>query len=170
MKRTLLAICLLVSSACMGQEKVNPTTEFTIGGKVKTELKVTLADLGQYETRNVPDMAITNHLGELKRTAKGLKGILLKDILGKTDIQAENPKVLSEFFIACIASDGYKIVFSWNELFNTATGNNVYVIVEMDGIKIGEMKDRILLVSTTDFKTGRRFLKSLQKINIQRVD
>jgi hypothetical protein len=43
-----------------------------------------------------------------------VKGVLLKDILIKVEIDAETPKVLSEYYFVCIASDNYKVVFSWN--------------------------------------------------------
>ena len=64
----------------------------------------------------------------------------------------------------------YKAVNSWNELFNTETGNNIYVALEKDGQPIEKMGSRILIVTTTDFKTGRRNLKCLDKILVRRVE
>lgn len=150
-------------------QKKKATNGFIITGKVKSEKKITLSDLTQYVSKKIGDITITNHLGAIKGTAKDLKGVLLKDILGKIEFQADNPKVLSEFFITCVASDGYKIVFSWNELFNTETGNNAYIITEKEEIKAVDMEDRVLLISATDFKTGRRYLKGLEKIIVERV-
>jgi hypothetical protein len=169
MKTRLMFVLLFASSLIYGQEKTIPTSDFTISGQVKAELKVSLTDFSSYEVKNIGDVKITNHLGAEKSIAKGMKGILLKDLLNKVEFQAENPKVLSEFYFSCVASDGYKVVFSWNELFNTETGNHVFIVTEKDGIKAADLPERILLISTTDFKTGRRYLKSLAKIIVERV-
>ena len=171
MVRTITCIVLLLSSVALhGQVKVNPTEAFTVSGKIKKEVNFTINDLQAYESEKIPDVVISNHLGEAKGTSKNLKGILLKDILAKVEFNTESPKVLSEFYLTCIASDGYKVVFSWNEIFNTATGDNLYLITAKDGKELKDMDDRILIISTTDFKTGRRNVKGLAKIIVDRVD
>ena len=98
-----------------------------------------------------------------------MKGVLLKDILEKTEIDSESAKVLSEYYIVCIASDNYKVVFSQNEIFNSNTGNSVYILTEQDGKPASALDNRIALVSPKDQMTGRRYVKSLQKIVIERV-
>ena len=60
-------------------------------------------------------------------------------------------------------------MFSWNEIFNTETGNNLYIITEEDGKKMNEMDESILIASTKDFKT-RRYIKGLEKIIVERAD
>ena len=170
MKKPFLLLIFISVQFAFAQRKVEPTDQFTISGKVKTELKFTLADLESYETKVIPDIMVTNNSGEVKSTAKGLKGIPLKIILEKLEFPIEKPKELNEFYFTFIASDGYKVVFSWNEVFNTETGNNIYIVTEKDGKKIKEMEDRILIVTTTDFKTGRRHIKGLEKIVVSRVE
>ena len=166
----LFFLLLISGQFVFAQRKVTPTEQFTISGKIKTELKFTLADLNAYETKAIPDIVITNNNGEAKGTAKKLKGILLKSILEKIEFPIEKPKELNEFYFTFIASDGYKAVFSWNEIFNTETGNNIFIITEKDGKKINEMEDRILIITATDFKTGRRHIKGLEKIIVSRVE
>jgi len=46
------------------------------------------------------------------------------------------------------------VVFSWNEIYNTDTGIGMYVITEKNGKKMCEMDERILAISSRDFKTG----------------
>ncbi len=152
-----------------GQEKVNPTDTLKISGRIKNEKIFTLSDLDAYPKNNIEDLVITNPKGETKGTAKNIKGVLLKTVLEKIELQADKPKELNEFYFVFIASDGYKVVFSWNEIFNTETGNNLYIITEMDGKKIKEMDQRILLAATRDFITGRRYIKGLQNIIIEQT-
>jgi hypothetical protein len=58
---------------------------------------------------------------------------------------------------------------SWNEIFNSNTGNSVYILTEQDGKPASALDNRIALVSPKDQMTGRRYVKSLQKIVIERV-
>ena len=93
----------------------------------------------------------------------------MKDLLGSVDFKSESPKTVSEFYLTLIASDGYKVVFSWNEIFNTEVGDHTYLITEKDGKKIQDLNERILVLSASDYKTGRRYIKGLQEIVVGRV-
>ena len=162
-----IAVCLIVGVANAQQIKV--TSSFTVSGEVFSPLTVSVMDLKKWKTVAMGDLVITNHLGEKKSEASGLKGILLKEILETVEIKSENPKVLSEYYFVFVASDGYKVVYSWNELFNTSVGESVYLVTEKNGKTITEMDDSILVVSTKDFKTGRRNVKGLASIEVRRV-
>ncbi len=105
----------------------------------------------------------------LKKEYKNVKGVLLTDLLKDVHITVESPKQLSEFYFVFKATDGYTVVFSWNELFNTETGNSVFVVVETDGKSQQTAPEKILLISTKDFKTGRRHIKGLQSIEVKRA-
>ena len=132
-------------------------------------MTVALADLSSYKTNLIDSIVITNHLGEKRSTLKKVKVVLLKDILDKVEIDAENHKVLSEYYFVCIASDNYKAVFSWNELFNSEVGKSVYIITGQDGQWAYLLDNRIALVSPKDQMTGRRYVKGLQRIVVERV-
>lgn len=151
------------------QIKLTPTDKFTIEGKVKHSLSISLADLDTFKIKSLPDLVITDHMGTRKHNITGLKGVLLKDVLSKADIDAENPKVLSEFYFVLAAPDNYRIVFSWNEIFNTETGNNIYIVMEEEGKTINESADRISIVTMTDLRTGRRHMSNIEKIIVERA-
>jgi hypothetical protein len=97
-----------------------------------------------------------------------MRGVLLRDVLAGIQIDHENPRVLSEYFFVCIAADDYRVVYSWNEIFNTSVGDQVYIVLEKDGVPAEKMEDRMLMISPKDFKTGRRYLKNLSAIEINR--
>lgn len=169
MKKSILLFFVIICISIFGQEKKISTTEFRVIGQVKKELIISLNDLEKYPAQNIKDLPITNHLGEARYTAKNLKGILLKDLLKDLQINVDSPKKLSEFYFVFTAIDNYKVVFSWNEIFNSSTGDNIYVVTKKDGTKIKDMDDRILIVTTSDFKTGRRHIKALSKIEVRRA-
>lgn len=164
-----LVLTFTVFSASAQEENIPTTENFSIEGKVKKSLTVSLADLSSYKSYSIDSIVITNHLGERRSTLKNVEGILLKDILNKVEIDSETPKLLSEYYFVCIASDHYKVVFSWNEIFNNDTGKYVYIITAQDGKPAITLDNRIALVSSKDQMTGRRYVKGLQKIIIERV-
>jgi hypothetical protein len=170
MKKILLLAVLCCSvHAGFGQKKIEPTKSFTVEGNIKNQSVVTPKELSSFEQKEIGDVAIKNHLGEVKHTITRVKGVLLKDVLNKTVLNSESPKDFSQYYIICTASDGYTVVFSWNELFNSPTGDNTYVITSRDGQSISQMDDHIALITPTDFNTGRRYVKCLAKITINKV-
>ncbi len=169
--KTLAIIFLtLISFTVWGQKPELATNEFDVTGQVKKEIKFTMSDFEKYPSKPMADVVITNHLGEPRRIAKQLTGILVKDLLKDMELNEESPKRFSEFYFTFIASDNYKVVYSWNEIFNSPTGDNLFLVTARDGKKIKEMDERILILTTTDFKTGRRHIKGLSKIVVSRVD
>lgn len=170
MKFVLLTFLLFGVSIVHAQKNIPVTEQVSIEGKVKKPYSFSLKDTRTMVSVSIDSVTITNHLQERRGVIKGVKGVLLKDIIEKAEIDAANPKILSEYYIECIASDNYKVVFSWNELFNTNTGYNVLVITEKDGVKGDQMTDRICLLSSTDQATGRRYVKGLQKIILKQVE
>lgn len=170
MKKNLLILFVFISLTAIAQKEVAPTDEIVVTGLVQKEMKLSMTDVNQYTVHNIGDVEITNHAGEKRGTAKALKGILLKDFLSKVECKAESPKVLSEFIFVFTASDGYKVAYSWNEIFNSSTGDHLYLVTEKEGVSMSSSKDRMLLITTSDFKTGRRYMKGLNKIVVKRAD
>lgn len=168
MKKIILTSFWLAAGIANAQQ-IKVTSSFTVGGEVFSPLTVSVMDLRKWKEVAIGDLVITNHLGETKSEAKGLKGILLKEILQTVEIKSESPKVLSEYYFVFTASDGYKVVYSWNELFNTSVGESVYLITGKDGKSITEMDDSILVISTKDFKTGRRNVRGLSAVTVMRA-
>lgn len=166
-KKTSIFLLLL---SCVGTLTAQPATDFfSVIGQVKKELRFTVEDLEKRPSVSVPDVVITNHVGEKRGIASKLKGILIKDLLKYMELAEDNPKLFSEFYLIFIASDGYKVVYSWNEVFNSPVGDNLYLITSKDGKALKDMNERMLVLTTTDYRTGRRFIKGLSKIAVERA-
>ena len=171
MQKIFLASLLLVHFLQLSAQKTTPTTQaFTVEGLVEQPLTIQMADLKNYATVSIDSVVIKNHLGERKSTLKNIKAVPLKSVLRDLKIKAEQPRQLSEFYFVCIAADGYKVVFSWNEVFNNPLGDTISIIVEVNGKQIQELDNRIAIFSPTDEMTGRRYVKSLEKIVVRRVE
>jgi len=163
MRKPFVSFFLLLITGFCAQAQIEPTHEFTITGKVQHEKVITLSDLQQYPAIEL------NHINtscspKEEEIIESVKAVLLKNILDSVFFQYEKRGMLNSYYFLFVASDGYKIVFSFNEIYNTETGNNLYIVTEMDGKKIEEMENRILLLTTKDIKGGARNMKALSKI------
>ena len=161
----LYIIALLFSLSVSAQV----TKTITVEGAIAKPLVIKFDDLKAFKSRSIDSLQILNHKQEYKSTLKGIKGVLLKDVLAKAEFSVNSPKVLSEFYLVCIADDGYKVVFSWNELFNSPTGDQILVVNEVNGVSSISQKEGIILLTPTDKATGRRYVKNFSKVSIQQV-
>jgi hypothetical protein len=169
MKKALAILLCFAASGAIAQNDIRPSDLFTISGEVKNPVTVRIADLRKWKEIPIPDVTLRDPLQGNLGEIKGLRGILLTEILQVVDLKVENISVLSEFYFVCKATDGYAVVYSWNELFNSPTGNTTYLITEKEGKRPAEMNDAILMLSAGDRETGRRYLKRLTAIEVKRA-
>ena len=159
----------LIFTVAFTQETVKPTDAITITGLVEKPITITFPDIAKEKAVSIENFKVANHLGEFKKEYRNIKAVPLLPFLEKVVITISSPKVLSECYLVFRCSDGYSVVYSWNEIFNTEIGKSIFVITESDNKKLSESSDRILVISTLDFKTGRRHLKGLSSIEIKRI-
>jgi len=69
-------------------------------------------------------------------------------------------------FIVASAYDGYKVVFSWQEIFNTAVGGGVMILLERDGKPLDGEQGQLELISAEDYFAGSRYVKGLKNIEV----
>jgi hypothetical protein len=146
----------------------NTSENFTVSGEVLKAETIDLPKLSTYPQVHLDSLRIYTHDMQPKGLMKNINAVLLKDILSAIPFNNENPKVLSAYYIECAATDGYTVLFSWNEIFNSETGKHVMIITSKNGTNAGQLDDRIALISPTDQATGRRYVKWLNRIIIHR--
>jgi hypothetical protein len=166
----ILTIAILTNFSVNAQRTIPQTDSLRVTGKIKNPTVFTLADLDTFPKTAIKDQIIYNHNGEVKDTLTGMSGIPLKTLLASILYVYDKPKFLNEFYFVFIASDGYRVVFSWNEIYNTETGNKFFIVTEMEGKKLNDLGQRILFISTGDLKTGRRYIKGLEKIDVRQLE
>lgn len=170
MKLLLPFLMLLFVQQATAQHSVPHTSGFSIILMGHKSATFDIAEIKKYPQAALGDVPIKNHKGEAKNIAKGVKGALLKSFFDKAPIATEKPKELSELYITLVASDGYRNVYSWNEIFNTEVGNHLYVITEIEGKDMEQMDGAILVMSLSDINTGGRYLRGLEKIEVRKVE
>jgi DMSO/TMAO reductase YedYZ molybdopterin-dependent catalytic subunit len=143
------------------------TTEFSFAGNVAKPLMLNAASLEKFKMIAVPSVAVKNHKGDVIGQASGFKGVLLREILDSAKIKLSTIRDASRMIVVAKAPDGYTVVYSCHEIFNTDVGDNVYVLFQKDGKEIaGEDGGRFRMISTKDRITGLRHSKWLQTIEV----
>ena len=172
MKSLITALILVLATSSIGfaQKKTFATSDsIVVKGNVKAQMVITPSSLSAYNKVTLGNVVIKNHEGKPKDTLMNVQGVLLKDLLAKVELDESNFKKFSEFCFVVKCTDDYTVVYSWNELFNSPTGNATYIITEKDGQKLSQMKDKIAIITQSDYNTGRRFSKSVATIEIKRI-
>lgn len=170
MKGLRIIFLLLISSQIFGQiSPSSPTSSFTVKGKVKKEKSITLEDLKKYPNQILNNVN-TSCSPKNEERSNNVKVVLLKSVLDSVEYDYQKSRNLNQFYFLFVAADGYKIVFSFNEIYNTEIGNNLFIVTENDGNMVGDMNNRILLLSTKDLKGGSRNMKWLSKIIVCKAE
>ncbi len=145
------------------------TTRFTIEGAVENRLDLGIEDLSRFPPQQIGELPLVCQTGANLGKLEQLKGVLLRDILEKAVIKAPEHNDVKKMVVVASASDGYKVVFSWTELFNSPLGDGVIVFFEKDGQPLADDEGRIALISGKDIRTGPRHVKWLQSIEVRKI-
>lgn len=142
----------------------NVSKQLAIGGRVPNALTLLPGALDAYSVRTLPDIPLKGRTGETQRILKGYAGIRLTDLLDKAQLNTADHNELKKTIVVATATDAYKAVFSWSELFNTSIGDGVYVLVAKDSQPLDDSEGRFALLSMQDIHTGPRHVRWLKDI------
>lgn len=139
-----------------------------VTGEVKNELLLTVDSLKKMDVVTLDEFNVVCQSGATVKTDKTTKGVLLRNLLEKAGIKHTGHKVRN-FIIIARATDDYKAIFSWSEIFNNPTGENAYVLFEENGKPI-KMQGETILICANDIKTGPRHVIWLKSIEVKRIE
>ncbi len=137
-----------------------------VTGRVGNPLMLSMAEIRDMEAEEFQDLFIVCGTGEPRDNIQRCRGVLIEKIIQKADVLKAEHNDSKKMIIIATADDGYKVVFSWQEIFNTATGGGVAVLTERDGRPLDETRDRIDLVSAQDYYAGSRYVRDLRHIEV----
>jgi len=162
----LFAFSFLILQVLPGQKPAVSSDFILVDGLVEAPFVINRAYLHTFVPENLDSLLITNYLGIKKSVLRQLKVVPLDKVLERVAIVSDNPTQLSQYYLVCSATDGSFEVFSWNELYNNGSGNEIYLLVESDGKPIEQLENRMILFSNSDTYRERRYVTGLSKITI----
>lgn len=148
-------------------------TIFTVKGLVYNEQPFEMQELLDMLTTNpveLPPMLFACGDGTPKGQIGPCRGVLLTDIINTCDVITKEHNDTKKMYIVVSSEDGYRTVFSWQELFNTEVGEGVIIIFEREGHKLYEEHGTLDLFSAKDFLSGPRYVRALSTITLIKLD
>lgn len=164
-KSLLFIACIFLAIHVPAQKAAETTRSFVVTGKVKQEKQITLDNLLLYKSHELKNVN-TSCSPKKEERIKVAKGVLLKEVFDSVAFDYTKGVELNAFYFVLIAADGYRLVYSYNEVFNTQTGNNLYIVTELNGEPITGQPNSLLVLTTSDIKGGRRNMKWLKEIKV----
>jgi hypothetical protein len=140
-----------------------------VTGRVQKPLVLSMEELTAMETEVLEDLFIVCGSGDPKGCIGSCRGVLLEDVVRMAEVLREEHDDTKKMFLVASAEDGYKVVFSWQEIFNTPVGGGVLILLEKDGKPLGQEPGRVDLISSQDYFMGSRYVKGLTKIEVVMV-
>ena len=144
-------------------------THVSVSGAVEHHLNLSVDDLRKFPPQQIGEVPLVCQSGANMGKLENFKGVLLRDILEKAKVKAPEHNDVKKLAVIASASDGYKVVFSWTEIFNSPNGEGVIVFFEKDGQPLADDEGRIAMVSSKDTRTGPRHVKWLQGIEVRKI-
>lgn len=146
------------------------TNEVYVEGLVSNKRVLDIEALEKLIGVKTGAMPVVCMSGETKENVQSYEGIKLKTILDNAGIEISSKKDFNKIYIHIISSDGYDVIFSYNEIFNTKNGDNIIVFYKKNGKLLEPHEGKIALISTDDIRNGPRHIKWLQKIIVKKID
>jgi len=137
-----------------------------ITGRVAQPLLLEMKELRSMNTEEVTDLPVICGSGTPKGRIRSCRGVLLEEVIRKAEVIKEEHNDTKKMLFIVSARDGFKVVFSWQEIFNTPIGGGVMILVERDGESLVEEAGRLELISAEDYYTGSRYVKGLSTIEV----
>lgn len=161
-----LILAFLLSASSLKAQNSNVSESVKISGLVKNSFIISAKNLKGFKTHEV-------NLHKDSSTSSSVKniftGILLKDILDSAKVNLPTKKSRGEFIVYIKATDGYKVVYAYNELYYGPAALNTWLVFQKNGEDL--LSDgRFVIHCASDSVSGPRHVKWVQSIEIKRVE
>jgi DMSO/TMAO reductase YedYZ molybdopterin-dependent catalytic subunit len=144
-----------------------PAARVAVGGAVLQALSLGVDDLRRFAPDQIVELRLPAR--DAASQASVLKGVRLRALIERAKVAMADHNTVKKLAIIATATDGYKVVFSWSELFNAELGDAVLVVFERDGQPLAAAEGPLALISGKDIRTGPRHVKWLQSVEVRQV-
>lgn len=146
-----------------------PSKSVTVSGAVEQKLTLSVDELRRFPTPRIIDLQLVPQKDVEQGKLMLVRGVRLRDILEQAKVINRDHNTVKKLAVIATASDGYKVIFSWSELFNSDVGDQVLVLFERDGKPLGLEEGPLALISGKDIRTGPRHVKWLQAVEVRQI-
>lgn len=142
----------------------------TIKGAVDRVMLLNRTELEALELIELAPLDILSFSSRPLETSVIFAGTRLRKVLEYACIKSYDSKIRSSIYIEATARDGFKAIFSFHEVFNSDRSDSIVVVTRKNGQAIGEDEGPFQIVSATDTRTGSRWVRRLNGLNVRLAD
>lgn len=139
---------------------------FRIVGRVTSPLSIPIETLHAMDCLELADLPMICGSGEPKGRIGQCRGVLLAEVINHAEVVVKEHNDTKKMFVVAASDDGYKAVFSWQEIFNSPNGDGILVVLEKDGHLLYDGRGEVDLLSAHDHLTGPRYVRQLKTVEI----
>lgn len=139
-------------------------------GRVAQPLSIPSTTLCAMDTVDTGTLPMICGSGEPKGKIGNCRGVLLAELINLAEVVVREHNDTKKMIVVVASDDGYKTVFSWQEIFNSINGEGILVILEKDGQSLYQGNGEVDLISSRDHLTGPRYVRRLKTIEIIMVE
>ncbi|MFQ3547551.1 MAG: hypothetical protein SNJ56_04375, partial [Termitinemataceae bacterium] len=121
-----------VRNKVYGPEYVS--TAVLVEGFVNDPRQFTAAELRTWPQVTIEGIDILCGSGKLKESGVFYQGVLLRDILDQSQVRLEEHEVPNHTYIVASGTDGYRVLYSWHEIYNSPQGEGIVVVLTKNGL------------------------------------
>jgi DMSO/TMAO reductase YedYZ molybdopterin-dependent catalytic subunit len=142
-----------------------PSASVAVSGSVKKPLALSVDDLKAFPADQVATVAVHGRPGA-SEPSSSVRGVKLTAVLDRAGLAEAGHDDWKRTVVVASGTDGYRVVFSWPELYETTVGDEVVVVLERDGRPLGDGDGHIALASPADRRPARN-VKWLNRIEVR---
>lgn len=139
-------------------------------GRVAQPLAIPYTTLCAMDTVDTGTLPMICGSGEPKGKIGNCRGVLLAELINLAEVVVLEHNDTKKMYVVVASDDGYKTVFSWQEIFNSANGEGILVILEKDGQPLYQGNGEVDLLSSRDHLSGPRYVRRLKTVEILKVE
>lgn len=162
MRRFLLAGLLLLAGS--GIAAAQALTVHGLGQGPSIFDVAALERLGTVEITDAREVSGPTGTGRREIVYRGVELVALLEALGIERIDRHAVRAAT---VLVTAKDGYRVTFSWGELFNSPIGRRVLVVTGENGRPNPERQGPFALRSLADTRPGPRAVRDVADIRVQ---
>lgn len=172
MKADMSLLRILVVSAWLATAGIGAIAQVSarleVTGAVRQPVTLDAAGLAAFAPDAIVPFTQTRS-GQATPTSN-VRGVKLAAVIEQAGLVTPGRNDWKSLMVIATATDGYRAIFSWAEITNTAVGDGVLVVFERDGQPLDEREGTIALMSTKDRQPGPRHVRNLARIEVRPVN
>ncbi len=140
-----------------------------IGGWVRKPLALDGALLDGFDAPQVADFVVVCTFDGVHGGPRQLRGVPLRALVEAAQPAFDQRTDFKRVALVAESAEGYRALFSWNEVFNSVVGDGVIVAWDAPESPLPAPMGPYALASLYDRATGPRFVQRLAKVELHKL-